>query len=348
MKDVFLQIVKEHMERYPQMEPQDFGKLAFQSEFGPEHLITEIQQAKDFLEEEWKMLPADTTPRYPEAVSGSLCRFPLTACPSADAVKLLAELFVLTAKEHQGSMTGLEEKAEQLASLEIPGFVEWRETWKQKGYLPVHHSRAYRGAYHPHYRLLGKEYADYFPVLEKVNAAMKQKTSVIIAIDGRCGSGKTCLAQLIEKIFSCNVLHMDDFYLPPQKRQENWMEIPAGNMDLDRFYGDVLQPLKAGKSVCYRPYSCMEDRLEEALELPDCRLTVVEGSYSQHPKLLSAYDLTIFLTCTKEAQKKRLQRREGSYYPVFEKQWIPMEENYLQSCAVEEGSRLCVDTSAFF
>ena len=31
----FIQIVKEHMERCSHMEPQDFGKLAFQSEFGP-------------------------------------------------------------------------------------------------------------------------------------------------------------------------------------------------------------------------------------------------------------------------------------------------------------------------
>ena len=79
---------------------------------------------------------------------------------------------------------------------------------------------------------------------------------MIIAIDGRCGSGKTYLAELIKKQFPCNICHMDDFYLPFEKRQKNWREIPAGNIDLERFFTEILRPVKAGREVVYRPYNC--------------------------------------------------------------------------------------------
>ena len=35
-------ILQAHSARYPLMEPQDYGKLVFQSEFGPEHLVSDV------------------------------------------------------------------------------------------------------------------------------------------------------------------------------------------------------------------------------------------------------------------------------------------------------------------
>ena len=37
----FERVVRDHGARYPIMLPQDYGKLAYQSEFGPAHLITD-------------------------------------------------------------------------------------------------------------------------------------------------------------------------------------------------------------------------------------------------------------------------------------------------------------------
>lgn len=44
------------------------------------------------------------------------------------------------------------------------------------------------------------------------------------------------------RLLPCNVVHMDDYYLPPDRRAENWEQIPAGNMDLARFLQEVLVP----------------------------------------------------------------------------------------------------------
>lgn len=348
MSDDFLKIAEEHVRKYPSMEPQDFGKLAYQSEFGPKHLIADKQRAKDYLMEEWEKLPQDSTPQLPESIGGGLCRFPLSACHSADEVLLLADLFVLTAGQHHGSMEGLAEKLEQIERMNVSGMKEWIKEWKREQCPSLHHSKAYNAAYQPHYRLVRKEYADYFAVLVKIYRLMEKKTSVIIAIDGRCGSGKSHLAGLIENLFSCNVIHMDDFYLPLGQRQENWMDIPGGNMDIERFFKELLHPIREGRQAVYHPYNCQKNEMGKAVPLENCPLTVVEGSYSQHPMLKAEYDLRIFLTCDKEEQKRRLQNREGSYFPVFEKQWIPLEENYLRHCPVERDSHFIVDTSCFF
>lgn len=382
MRDGFTQILKEHLRKYPLMEPQDFGKLAYQSAFGPEHLIADSIQKNcadaqihgsptvgKIMMQEWQELVGESTPRMPEAIGGQFCRFPLSACESADAVELLAELFIASANKMQGSTDGIQGNAdgmqekedetqgnaaglqirlEQIERLKIAGMAEWMTEWKQKGCPPVHHSETYRNAYHPHYRLLRKAYADYFPALLALYQRMKQDAFVIASIDGRCGSGKTQLAALIEDIFPCQVIHMDDFYLPFAKRQENWMELAGGNMDFERLQTEILHPLRTGGQAVYRPYNCREDRMGEPAPVKPCKLILVEGSYSQHPLLAEVYDVTIFLTCGSTEQRERLLVREGSYFPAFEKYWIPMEENYLKQCNTEAKSHIVINTSGFF
>lgn len=84
----------------------------------------------------------------------------------------------------------------------------------------------------------------------------------------------------------------------------------------------------------------------EGVRLEPRPLTIVEGSYSQHPSMGVIYDLTVFLTCSDEIQRRRLQIREGEGFAAFEQQWIPLEENYFRIFAVESKSSLQVDTSS--
>ena len=44
----------------------------------------------------------------------------------------------------------------------------------------------------------------------------QNKSSVIIAVDGRCAAGKTYLASRIKEDINCNVIHMDHFFLLPK------------------------------------------------------------------------------------------------------------------------------------
>ena len=107
-------------------------------------------------------------------------------------------------------------------------------------------------------------------------------------------------------------------------------------MDFERMIKTVLQPAKKGEAVQYGPYSCREKRLLPPVEITGQPLTIVEGSYSHYPELLSFYDLTVFLTCRRETQKERLIKREGERYPNYERLWIPLEEGYYRKYHVGE------------
>lgn len=348
MKDAFSQIVKEHARRYPKMEILDYGKLAFQSEYGPGHFIAERQTALDFLQEEMAELPFDTVPESTEPIGGGLCRFPLSFCKSEAEISILAKLFFLTAGEHRGFTEGIKSKASELKKLRIPGMAEWLEDWEKKGYPPVSHSQSFWEAYHPHYRVIKREYAGFFPAAVAVERLMEAGETVLICIDGRCGSGKTSLAGLFGRLFDCNIFHMDDFYLPAAKRPGNFREIPGGNMDFNRILDEICDPVQKSKPVIYRPYDCRKGQITDMVRMEPKLLNILEGSYSHHPALSKACRYKIFLTCSKEEQKNRLQKREGDYYSAFEKQWIPLEEHYYQCCAVEQKSDLIMDTSEFF
>ena len=55
-------------------------------------------------------------------------------------------------------------------------------------------------------------------VLHEIEKLRRTKEKLVIAIDGRCASGKTTLAAYLKTALSCNVIHMDHFYLRKEQR----------------------------------------------------------------------------------------------------------------------------------
>lgn len=83
-----------------------------------------------------------------------------------------------------------------------------------------------------------------------ITARLKQQPTVLVALDGRCGSGKTTLAaQLAERFPQSITLHTDDFYLPPPQRVTGWERIPCANMHLERLRAEAVAPARAGGRV---------------------------------------------------------------------------------------------------
>lgn len=348
MDQEFYAVLQAHRTRYPLMAPQDWGKLAYQSEYGPEHMAPDYGQVLDALLMEWGQGAGEAESRPPEYIGNGLCRFHLTGeYDPALAAPLLARLFLLTAQTRGGTAAGLRDRLELLGTLDLPGMEGWLEEYRRQGCPPVRHSRQFRDAYRPHYRLLGRDLGGCFPVLMKIAQLSASGRNTLVAIDGRCGSGKTRLAGLIARMFPCNVFHMDDYYLPLERRKPDWEQSPGGNMDFNRVAREVLSPARAGCAVTCRPYDCQSGAWKTPVHVLACPLTIVEGSYSHHPALAGCYDWKVFLTCSGEEQARRLKAREGARYADFERRWIPMEERYFQRCGVEGGSGLVVDTSLF-
>lgn len=172
--------------------------------------------------------------------------------------------------------------------------------------------------------------------------ALKTRDMVLVAIDGRCGSGKTTLGKELQEIWDANLFHMDDFYLRKEQRTKERYEEPGGNVDYERFEQEILIPVKNRENVIYRPYFPPEWKFLEETVISPRRVNLIEGTYSCQKRLEPYYDLKVFLNIDPGQQISRIRKRNGEEKAVeFEKKWIPLEELYFRTCRIEEQCDLC-------
>ncbi len=181
-------------------------------------------------------------------------------------------------------------------------------------------------------------------VLRAISRMRRNKDRVLIAIDGRCASGKTTLANTLKEKLSCNVIHMDDFFLRPEQRTTERYDEPGGNVDRERFLEEILLPLKSESTFFYRPFDCHTMALGEPIPVHPNEIAVIEGTYSCHPALWEYYDFHIFLTTTPEKQFDRLTKRDGANVQMFREKWIPLEERYFTACKPDVKCELVLET----
>lgn len=158
-----------------------------------------------------------------------------------------------------------------------------------------------------------------------------------IAIDGRCASGKSTLAEWLAKRLGAGVVHMDDFYLPISMRTEERLAEPGGNVYYERFVKEVIPFLNQDKPFSYQRFDCSIMDLGEMVQVPANRFTIVEGAYSCHPKLGDYMSLRVFFDVAPAVQRERIRKRNGEErLKVFEQKWIPLEEAYFKAYEIRE------------
>lgn len=165
----------------------------------------------------------------------------------------------------------------------------------------------------------------------------------ILAIDGRCASGKTTLGKELAAEWNAALFHMDDFYLQPHQRTEERLAEPGGNVDRERFLKEVLMPLRNGMPVSYRRFDCGTFSFEPARIIEPSAVAIVEGSYACHPELRDLYDLRIFMDIDPDEQMRRILKRNGPEAAErFRTRWIPLEEAYFTGCDVRKACEICI------
>lgn len=172
-----------------------------------------------------------------------------------------------------------------------------------------------------------------------------KKEHIIVAIDGKCASGKTTLALNLKKRTGCNVIHMDSFFLRPEQRTPERLNTPGGNIDRERFLEEALLPLRRRAAFSFSPYNCRTGNYDAPVAVLPVHLNIVEGAYSCHPSLRDFYDLRIFLTVDRDEQLRRIKERNGEKSAErFADMWIPLEEKYFSECDVEHCCQLYIKT----
>lgn len=344
-------ILLAHVRRYPAMAPQDGVKLVYQNEFGGGHLVTDPAQSLERLQAEWEAVPRDPAAPLAEDIGNGLVRIMLAGLDPADyPLEQLNRDFIRSARLHRGEPDRFLRKLEVLRRLAgegaFPFPLEALEdslaACRAAGYPPVSHSPAYRAAYAPAYRVAAR-WACLPLLVEEARALSQARGRAILALDGRCASGKTTLAARLARRYGWSVVHLDHFFLRPEQRSPERYARPGENVDHERFLEEVLRPLRRGEQPAYRPFDCRTQTLGEPISVGPGPVVLVEGSYACHPALWDQYDLRAFLTVDPAEQLARILRREGeAYAQVFREKWIPLEERYFSAFQVEErcGYRL--------
>lgn len=271
---------------HPATQPRDIIKQCYQAAYGAEHLLSDMERARAYLEREYASLTAsDVLPLW-EPISSQVCRVNLAAWKQRELP--LEWIFRMFAASASISVDRQQATDQFLAYLNTADMLiqtgqlpvsflaeEWSDAlsaYKKSGMTAVHHSDAYRQAEYPAYRIIRYEYVRLLPILEAVakyfhkhsaSSAMYDTTAnplvsapCIIAIDGRAASGKTTMADQLSQILEADVIRMDDFFLPPELRTSERLQTPGGNVHYERFLAEVLPHLKATDAFSYRRFDC--------------------------------------------------------------------------------------------
>lgn len=336
------QIILDHRAKYPAMLPRDFFKLLYQSEFGSEHLSADRETVlARLLEELETMEPADISEPL-EPIGNGLFRLHLQALKRlALRPETVVGLF-LQARSPIGGMAGLNAKLNLLAEA-LPQAAPAIAQYRAEGYPPQHHSPIYRVAYHPAYRLVPEQTVQFLPLFQRIDALLNEGRPIRIAIDGQRASGKTWLGEFLAKVYQANLLHMDDYFLPFDRKTPERLAEPGGNVDYERFLEEVISGPKEA-SIVYRPFDCVLDAPSDPVTLPPTQLTIIEGSYSMHPALRHGYDLTVCLFIDPPRQSGRILGRNGEeMHECFMRTLIPMDNRYFEELDIRSHADLSFD-----
>ena len=168
MEEEIITILKRHLEKYPQMRPQDCFKLIYQNELGPGHKIEKEDYSLAELIMEWYQIEADENEELIEPIGNNLCRINLKKAKCKYRPEQIHEIFAQTANLHRGRMGQFMHNMKVLKNSlhELPvnftdeEFFEFQEWYRGRGYPAVHHSDEYRNAYDPHYRVVYQGFAE--------------------------------------------------------------------------------------------------------------------------------------------------------------------------------------------
>jgi len=341
-----------HATAYPHLQEKDVLKLIFQSAFGCEHLVQDADSTCERIRREAEETKEDREWRI-ERLGEAYSRVHLSCLHGGLSCRTLSRLFCLSAVKEEKGAERAEELLDAAQALVEEGLLpfdaqRWREEvdrWRAAGYPALRHSEGFRAEYRPAYRVIARRYADYLPLFAEIDRRIGEKP-IVIALEGGSASGKTTLAALLQRVYDCRVIHMDDFFLRPAQRTPERLSQVGGNLDRERFAEEVLPALIDRRDAQYRRFDCGTQTLSEVICAPTRPLTVVEGVYSTHPAFGRYYDASVFLDIDPALQRERILARNGpSLAKRFFGEWIPMENRYFDRTDLKKRVDLVLDTS---
>ena len=167
----FQQCLREQLKAHPSMQSRDVVKMCYQAACGAEHLLSDLEGARAYFEEEYASVPHKEEPLY-EQISSEICRVNLGAWKRSGMPReWLFDMFTATKFRGAGrdALPVYLDAAEEVlreVGFDMDMWSAYRSVYCAAGMPAVRHTEAYRKAEQPSYRIVAVEYAKLLP-LEK-------------------------------------------------------------------------------------------------------------------------------------------------------------------------------------
>ncbi|HYN67497.1 MAG TPA: hypothetical protein VES93_11465 [Ornithinibacter sp.] len=164
------------------------------------------------------------------------------------------------------------------------------------------------------------EHADPEQVTEVVEAARAASpavgATVVVAVDGRSGSGKTLLGTAVAQQLGCPVVHLDEIY-------PGWDGLEAG---VALVTGHVLEPLARGERAAYPRWDWMRSRPGRTIPVDAASHLVLEGCGALVPPAAAFATVRVWVDAPTEVRKERALSRDGETYAPHWERWAAQED----------------------
>lgn len=180
------------------------------------------------------------------------------------------------------------------------------------------------------------ENPDIEKVISKINILMKESHKpVLIALDGRSGTGKSTIAkQIAERLGGVEIV-ADDFWVGGSN--EEWdkktpKEKAEMAIDWKRIKTEVLEPLLAGKPATWSPFDWKAGHGLSANKMHSepKPLIVLDGAYSTRPELQDIINLSVLVEVQddKKRRARLIERENEAYMNDWHARWDVAEDYY--------------------
>jgi uridine kinase len=178
-------------------------------------------------------------------------------------------------------------------------------------------------------------------VVDAIRECSIRAPRVVVAIDGRSGSGKSTVAEAVAQAMGAVIVPCDDFFAASVSDAEWDRRTPeqraADAIDWRRMQREAIDPLRAGRPARWYafdfPAGPRGDGTYPLQTTPTERapkpVVLLDGAYSARPELADILDLSVLVEAVPATREARLAAREGAdFLRQWHARWDPAEEYY--------------------
>ncbi len=188
-------------------------------------------------------------------------------------------------------------------------------------------------------------------------SAASGQVPLVVAFDGRSGTGKSTLASRVAEAVQAAVVLLDDFFAASIPNAD-WDRMTAEErgakvFDWARVCTQAVGPLRAGKAACWHPFDFETGPRADGtygmksavVEVEPAPVIIIDGAYSSGPQLADLVDLTVLVETSETERWTRLTRREeAEFLAQWHARWTAVEDFYFSNVRPRSSFDLIVTT----